>query len=163
DPRGPQASVRVSGGNRAPAAGQRRRSGRPARLGIQARGRGGAPRWSAASGRASQGRLSAAYRGRHDGAGYPARPVLHRARKGRGAAEFSKRELSRGVQSSAFQTAADLDEPLAVLAEHGYVRRAESSSTTKRGGGRPSSPRYAVNPEVLSAPVEGKPMSRRPA
>jgi hypothetical protein len=65
------------------------------------------------------------------------------------AAEFTKRDLFRGVQSTRFQKAADLDEPLTLLAEHGYVHLLESSSTTKRGG-RPSSPRYAVNPEVLS-------------
>lgn len=65
------------------------------------------------------------------------------------ASDFSKRELFRGVQSSEFQKSANLDEPLAVLAEHGYVRLAESPSSGKRGG-RPASPRYAVNPEVLS-------------
>jgi replicative DNA helicase len=64
------------------------------------------------------------------------------------AAEFSKRDLFRGVQSTGFQKAADLDEPLALLVEHGYVRLAEPSSTTKRGG-RPSSPRYSINPEVM--------------
>lgn len=65
------------------------------------------------------------------------------------ASEFSKRELFRGVQSSDFQKAADLDEPLAVLVEHGHMRLGESPTITKQGG-RPSSPRYVVNPEVLS-------------
>jgi len=64
------------------------------------------------------------------------------------AGEFSKRDLFRGVQSNEFQRAADLDEPLAVLVEHGYIRLAESPDSGKRGG-RPASPRYAVNPEVL--------------
>ena len=64
------------------------------------------------------------------------------------AAEFTKRDLFDGTRGSRFQKAADLDEPLVLLTEHGYVRIVESSSTTKRGG-RPSSPRYAVSPEVL--------------
>ena len=66
-----------------------------------------------------------------------------------GANEFSKRDLFNGVRSTRFQKAADLDEPLAVLVEHGYVRLAEAPGTTKRGG-RPSSPRYAAHPEVFS-------------
>jgi len=65
------------------------------------------------------------------------------------AAEVSKRDLFNGVRSSRFQKATDLDECLAVLVEHGYLRLVEPSSTTKRGG-RPSSPRYAVHPEALS-------------
>ena len=64
-------------------------------------------------------------------------------------AEVSKRDLFNGVRNSRFQKAADLDECLAVLIEHGYLRLVEPSSTTKRGG-RPSSPRYAAHPEVLS-------------
>jgi replicative DNA helicase len=65
------------------------------------------------------------------------------------AAEFSKRDLFNGVRSSRFQKAADIDESLAVLVDHGYVRLAEPPSSTNRGG-RPSSPRYAVHPEALS-------------
>jgi replicative DNA helicase len=64
------------------------------------------------------------------------------------AGEVSKRDLFNGVRSIRFQKAADLDECLAVLIEHGYLRLVEQSSTTKRGG-RPSSPRYAVHPEAL--------------
>jgi hypothetical protein len=69
--------------------------------------------------------------------------------KRNGVAEFSKRDLFDGVRGSRFQKATDLDECLAVLAEHGYTRLAEAPSTTKRGG-RPSSPRYAVHPEIFS-------------
>jgi replicative DNA helicase len=65
------------------------------------------------------------------------------------AAEVSKRDLFNGVRSTRFQKAADLDECLAVLLDHGYLRLVEPPSTTKRGG-RPSSPRYAVHPEALS-------------
>ena len=65
-----------------------------------------------------------------------------------GAAEFSKRDLFNGVRSDRFQKATDLEDPLALLTEHGYVRLAELSATTKRGG-RPSSPRYFAHPEAL--------------
>ena len=65
------------------------------------------------------------------------------------AAEFSKRDLFNGVRSSRFQKAADLDEGLAVLVDHGYVRLAKAPGTSERGG-RPSSPRYAAHPEVFS-------------
>jgi hypothetical protein len=54
-------------------------------------------------------------------------------------AEFTRRDLFRGVESSRFQKVADVDEPLALLVEHGYVRLASPSATTARGG-RPSSP-----------------------
>ena len=65
------------------------------------------------------------------------------------AAEFSKRDLFNGVRSSRFQKAADIDESLAVLADHGYVRLAKPPGTTEQGG-RPSSPRYATHPEFFS-------------
>jgi hypothetical protein len=64
-------------------------------------------------------------------------------------AEFSRRDLFNGVRSSRFQKAADLDESLAVLVDHGYVRLAKPPGTTGQGG-RPSSPRYAAHPEVFS-------------
>jgi len=62
---------------------------------------------------------------------------------------FSKRDLFNGVRSTRFQKAADLDEGLAVLVDHGYVRLAKAPGTSERGG-RPSSPRYAAHPEVFS-------------
>jgi replicative DNA helicase len=65
------------------------------------------------------------------------------------AAEFSKRDLFTGVRGSRFQKAADLDESLALLTDHGYVRLAKAPETTVQGG-RPSSPRYAAHPEVFS-------------
>ena len=65
------------------------------------------------------------------------------------AAEFSKRDLFNGVRGSRFQKAADLDESLALLIDHGYVRLARPPETTVQGG-RPSSPRYATHPEVFS-------------
>jgi replicative DNA helicase len=63
-------------------------------------------------------------------------------------AEFTKRDLFDQIRGTTFQKAADLDEPLALLAEHGYLRLAETPATTKHGG-RPSSPRYTVNPGAL--------------
>jgi hypothetical protein len=68
-------------------------------------------------------------------------------------AEFSKRELFNGVRSSRFQRAADLDAPLALLVEQGYLRPIEPLVTTQRGG-RPPSPRYEVNPEALNRPAQ---------
>jgi hypothetical protein len=65
------------------------------------------------------------------------------------AAEFSKRDLFNGVRSSRFQKAADVDESLTVLVDHGYVRLAKPPGTTEQGG-RPSSPRYVVHPEAFS-------------
>ena len=68
-------------------------------------------------------------------------------------AEFSKRDLFNGVRSSRFQKAADLDAPLALLAEHGYTRVVAPPATTQRGG-RPSSPRFEVHPAVLNLPAQ---------
>jgi hypothetical protein len=65
------------------------------------------------------------------------------------AAEFTRRDLFDGVRSVRFQKVADIDEPLAQLVEHGYVRLVAASETTRRGG-RPSSPRYQTNPQVLT-------------
>ena len=63
--------------------------------------------------------------------------------------EFSKRDLFYGTRSERFQKAADLDEPLALLIEHGYLRLAKAPRTTPRGG-RPTSPRYLLHPGVTS-------------
>jgi replicative DNA helicase len=64
------------------------------------------------------------------------------------AAEFSKRDMFRGCQSERFQKATALDAPLALLAEHGYVRTIPPESTGR--GGRPPSPKYATNPKILA-------------
>ena len=60
--------------------------------------------------------------------------------------EFSKRDLFRGVQSQRFTHVDELDRPLALLEQHGYIRKAQAETTAK--GGRPSSPRYEVNPLI---------------
>jgi replicative DNA helicase len=62
-------------------------------------------------------------------------------------AEFSKRDLFRGVQNDRFKKAIDVDEPLALLVDHGYVRAVQSSAPGKTG--RPASPRYESHPELL--------------
>jgi hypothetical protein len=69
------------------------------------------------------------------------------------AGEFSKRDLFNGMRSTRFQKSADLDEPLALLREHGYLRLSALPATTQRGG-RPSSPRYAVHPDILISPAQ---------
>ncbi len=68
-------------------------------------------------------------------------------------AEFSKRDLFNGVRSTRFQKSADLDAPLALLAEHGYIRVVAPPATTQRGG-RPSSPRLAIHPEIVNPPAQ---------
>jgi replicative DNA helicase len=67
--------------------------------------------------------------------------------------EFSKRDLYNGIRSSRFQKSADLDAPVALLAEHGYIRIAAPSKTTNRGG-RPSSPRFVIHPEIVNPPAQ---------
>jgi replicative DNA helicase len=80
--------------------------------------------------------------------------------KRNGVSEFSKRDLYRGVQSARFQKSADLDAPLALLAEHGYLRLAAQPTTTAKGG-RPSSPRFAIHPELVN-PVTQPPQPTEP-
>lgn len=64
-----------------------------------------------------------------------------------GASGFTKRDLHRGVASSRFQKAADLDGPLTLLEQHGYIRPERREHT---GPGRPPAPRYAVHPEAVN-------------
>jgi replicative DNA helicase len=63
------------------------------------------------------------------------------------AAEFSRRDAFRGVQSARFQKVTDLDEPIALLVEHGYIRPAALAPTDSRAG-RPPGPSYQVHPEL---------------
>lgn len=57
--------------------------------------------------------------------------------------EFSRRDVQNGLGVG---TAAELDEPLTLLAEHGYVRALGVQRTQRRG--RNPSERFAVNPAV---------------
>jgi hypothetical protein len=64
-----------------------------------------------------------------------------------GAFAFTRRECYRGVRGPLFKSADDCDAPLRLLADHNYIREAE---TIERAGvGRKPSPTYEVNPIVL--------------
>jgi len=58
---------------------------------------------------------------------------------------FTRRQLFTGISRARFRKATDLDEPLAQLEQHGYIR---SGPTPLSTGGRPASPPYNVNPHV---------------
>lgn len=70
--------------------------------------------------------------------------------RGEPRAEFSKRDAFEGVKGSArlFPRADELDAPLAVLCEHGFIRGRPPPET--RGRGHPPSPMFDVNPEAHS-------------
>ncbi|MFE2183293.1 YfjI family protein [Streptomyces sp. NPDC059455] len=61
-------------------------------------------------------------------------------------AEVSKRDLMVKLSRSEFPTAADLDTPLELLEDHGYIRRQAIQRTGGRG--RPPSPRYLTHPQI---------------
>lgn len=79
-------------------------------------------------------------------------------------ATFTKKELYRAVRSQ-IPTAADLDPVLSLLEIHGYVRQLDPPART--GAGRPPSPAFLVNPEVLqpagTVHALAEPTARRPA
>ncbi|WP_238412378.1 YfjI family protein [Saccharothrix deserti] len=58
---------------------------------------------------------------------------------------FSRNELAKGVSRSQFKTVTQLDEPLNLLEQHGYVRR--EPEPERRGRGRPPSAAYLVHPQ----------------
>jgi len=66
--------------------------------------------------------------------------------KHNGVTSFTKRDVHQGTRGT-FKRAADLDAPLAVLQEHGFIRHREASTV---GPGRHPSPTYDVNPEWTS-------------
>lgn len=60
--------------------------------------------------------------------------------------DVSKRDLMVKLSRSEFPTAADLDPPLALLEDHGFVR---AQPVVRSGGrGRPPSPCYRVHPRL---------------
>jgi hypothetical protein len=59
--------------------------------------------------------------------------------------QFTRRDAHRAAPRGRFRKATDLDPPLALLEEHGYLRRADTDPSGPQGG-RPPSPRYLVNP-----------------
>jgi replicative DNA helicase len=64
------------------------------------------------------------------------------ARTGR--MQFSRRDAHQAARGR-FHKATDLEPALALLAEHGYLRRVDADPAGSKGG-RPASPRFLVNP-----------------
>lgn len=62
-----------------------------------------------------------------------------------GQERFTKRELHNKLQGT-FKRASELDQPLAILIERGYIRE---DITKKEGPGRKASPAYDVNPAIM--------------
>jgi hypothetical protein len=58
--------------------------------------------------------------------------------------QFSRRDAHQAARSR-FPKATDLEPALALLEEHGYLRRVDANPPGPRGG-RPASPRFLVNP-----------------
>ncbi len=67
-----------------------------------------------------------------------------------GGERFTRRDLFSALPRSRFPKVADLDPPLAVLVDHGYILR-EETPAANAGPGRKPSPTYLVNPHMLSA------------
>jgi replicative DNA helicase len=61
-----------------------------------------------------------------------------------GQAQFSRRDAHQAARGR-FRKAADLEPALALLEEHGWVRRVDADPVGAKGG-RPASPRFLVNP-----------------
>ena len=61
-----------------------------------------------------------------------------------GRQQFTRRDAHQAARVR-FRKATDLDPPLALLEEHGYLRRTEVEPLSPKGG-RPASPRFLVNP-----------------
>jgi replicative DNA helicase len=66
-------------------------------------------------------------------------------------AQFTRREAHHAAPRGRFSKATDLDPALALLEEHGWLRRVDADSPGPKGG-RPASPRFLVNP--LHPPTE---------
>jgi replicative DNA helicase len=60
-------------------------------------------------------------------------------------AQFSRRDAHAAAPRGRFRKAADLGPALALLEEHGWLRRVDADPPGPKGG-RPSSPRFIVNP-----------------
>ena len=62
-----------------------------------------------------------------------------------GVSEFTRRDAHRGCTQ--FKKAADVDPPLELLEDHGYIRRRPDPERTAAGG-RPPAPTFEANPAV---------------
>jgi replicative DNA helicase len=60
-------------------------------------------------------------------------------------AQFSRRDAHAAAPRGRFRRAADLEPALALLEEHGWLRRVDADPPGPKGG-RPPSPRFLVNP-----------------
>jgi replicative DNA helicase len=60
-------------------------------------------------------------------------------------AQFSRRDAHAAAPRGRFRKAADLEPALTLLEEHGWLRRVDADPPGPKGG-RPSSPRFLVNP-----------------
>jgi replicative DNA helicase len=58
--------------------------------------------------------------------------------------QFSRRDAHQAARGR-FPKATDLEPTLALLAEHGHLRRVDADPAGSKGG-RPASPRFLVNP-----------------
>jgi hypothetical protein len=64
-------------------------------------------------------------------------------------AQFSRRDAHQAARGR-FRKATDLEPTLALLEEHGYLRRVDADPAGAKGG-RPASPRFLVNPLHLAS------------
>jgi hypothetical protein len=62
-----------------------------------------------------------------------------------GQVQFNRRDAHRAAPRGRFPKATELDPALALLEEHGWLRRVDADSPGPKGG-RPPSPRFLVNP-----------------
>ncbi|HET9969826.1 MAG TPA: YfjI family protein [Streptosporangiaceae bacterium] len=76
-----------------------------------------------------------------------ARTILRWLERARPAA-FTRRELFTGVSRARFAKVGDLDAPLDLLEQHGYIRRVPEPERT--GPGRRPSPAYEVHPDLAA-------------
>jgi replicative DNA helicase len=76
--------------------------------------------------------------------------------------QFSRRDAHRAAPRGRFPKATDLDPALALLEEHGWLRRVDADAPGPKGG-RPPSPRFLVNPlhPVTEPPQPTEPVGRR--
>ena len=68
-----------------------------------------------------------------------------------GQTQFTRRDAHHAAPRGRFPKATDLDPALALLEEHGWLRRVDADPPGPKGG-RPPSPRFLVNP--LHPPTE---------
>jgi replicative DNA helicase len=62
--------------------------------------------------------------------------------------KFTRRDAHAGASRSRFPKVSDLDAPLALLEQHGYIRR--EPAAPQSGPGRPASPSYLVYPDLAT-------------